>query len=397
METETLPEEEGGEVIARVPAAARPSATVTLRDQASAKQMLDKLRSVFQRTLASTPGATDKFLRMGVSCLTYQPKLLECDQLSFTLALMQCAELGLMPGPTTGHAYLVPFKEHGRPRVTLIPGYKGLVYCAHRSGEIDRILADVVRPGDEFSYERGTNAFIRHIPGPQEGEITHAYCVVNLKGSSLPSFVVLDKPALERTKRRSKSYMAGMSSGRKDSPWFTDEAAMSMKTAFKRIVPWIPVSYELQQILDLDSRDEDRESMKRETLSGGNFIPVESHPEPEKEEPQEDGQKQLPDRTQESAAPKIQKRKMTAKAPVKEEAPLPEPPPQKAEKQAPPVEPLKDERWYMSAIMDLVPAINERLPEGQGTPEKVPVNLETMKTPALAQLHKRLLTLFHSL
>lgn len=398
MSAETLPEDEGGEQIARVPAALRPSSNVALRDQSTAKKMLEQLRGVFQRTLASDPGKTDKFLRMGVSCLTYQPKLLECDQLSFTLALMQCAELGLMPGPTTGHAYLVPFKDHGRPRVTLIPGYKGLVHCAYRSGEIDRVLADVVRVGDEFSYSRGTKAEIHHVPGPQEGEITHAYVVVNLRGSSLPSFVVLDRIALERTKKRSKSYMAGLSSGRKDGPWFTDEAAMSMKTAFKRIVPWIPVSYELQEILDIDSRDEDREEMKRRTLSSGGFLPKgDTEPLAEPEQAPEPT-RALPDRTEEPAQDaelaKPQKRKVATRV-----APQKAPEPQKREvpvEEAPKGPPPHDERYYMGLIMDLVPAVNERLPEGT-EPEKVPVNLETMSLASLTQLHKRLLTRFHSL
>jgi len=253
------------------------------------QKMMAGLVGIFQKVLGADPIRTMKFLRMGVQYLSVKPQLLECDQMSFLLAMMQCAELGLMPGPTTGHAYFIPFKDKHRGNkqyIQLIPGYKGYIHCAYRSGQIDAIEASAVYEGDEFSYQRGTKSFIEHKPGAQEGRLTHAYTIVWLKGSSRPISWVIDEAQANRAKASSQA--ARNNSG----PWIDHPAPMWVKTSFKRIVPWIPVSFELSRILDIDSRDERDGSMQKATLSGAGVLPTDTPPEAE-------APKALPDRSQE--------------------------------------------------------------------------------------------------
>src|SRR5690554_3088052 len=120
----------------------------------------------------------DRLARIATTVLRQTPQLGQCTPESFLGALMTCAQLGLEPGPL-GHAYLVPFKNNktGMFEVTFIPGYRGLVELARRSGQVQSVQAHVVREGDRFDYEFGLNPKLEHKPAGSDGEVTHAYAV----------------------------------------------------------------------------------------------------------------------------------------------------------------------------------------------------------------------------
>src|SRR5690606_27857822 len=67
----------------------------------------------------------DRMTRVALTCLRVNPKLAECDPLSFLGAIVQASSLGLEPG-AQGHAYLVPFwnSKKGVLECQFIPGYR---------------------------------------------------------------------------------------------------------------------------------------------------------------------------------------------------------------------------------------------------------------------------------
>ena len=204
--------------------------------------LLDRMRGQLVAALPRhmTP---DRFLRVVLTTVRKTPKLLECEQASFLGAIMACAQLGLEPDGVMGYAYLVPYGKE----CTLVIGYKGMADLARRSGKVEDVDMRVVRQGDEFEYEYGTNPRIRHVPGDEDGPLTHAYSIVWLTNGR-PHFVVLRRSEIDRVKGRSRAGDSG--------PWKTDYEAMAMKTAVKRACKLAPASVELQRAIALDDRAE---------------------------------------------------------------------------------------------------------------------------------------------
>src|SRR5690606_36094168 len=80
--------------------------------------------------------------------LSKTPALLECTQASPYGSILQASRLGLMPDSILGQAYLIPYKVKGVMTCQFIPGYKGLVDLAYRSGKVKEIYAEPVYERD---------------------------------------------------------------------------------------------------------------------------------------------------------------------------------------------------------------------------------------------------------
>jgi recombination protein RecT len=216
----------------------------------------------------------DRMARIALTEVRKNPKLLQADKLSFAGAIMACAQLGLEPGNGLGHAYLIPFWNSKAKcfEVQMIPGYKGLIDLARRSGQIESISARIVREKDYFEFEYGDDERIRHKPfeGPEDeaGRITHVYAIARLKGGGIQR-EVLTRQQIERIKDRKKA----------DNPvWDTDFDEMARKTAVRRICKYLPMSPELARAIDLDNKVYDGESQDSHKNFG--FIEAEYEPRP---------------------------------------------------------------------------------------------------------------------
>jgi recombination protein RecT len=199
----------------------------------------------------------ERMMRVVANAIRTTPKLQEADPLSFLGALMQCAALGIEPNSSMGHAYLVPFKNNrkGITEVQTIIGYKGLKALAWRSGSIDTMHADVVYSDDEeWSYGYGTDTHLRHKPGPQQGEKTHAYCHVKLKDGG-QAFVVLPWSHVIRVRDASQNWKTAVKYNKTgDSPWSSHEDVMAAKTAVRHLFQRgdVPMSIEMADAMDID-------------------------------------------------------------------------------------------------------------------------------------------------
>lgn len=184
----------------------------------------------------------ERFVRVALTTLRMNPKLLQCDQQSLLAALMLSAQLGLEPGGPLGHAYLVPY---GR-ELTFIVGYKGYMELARRSGRVASIYALDVREGDAFKWSLGLHRDIVHEPAAERGALTHVYAVATYKDGSDPDFVVLDRARIDSFRKRSKASGSG--------PWVTDYDAMALKTAIRRLATWLPLSVEMASAAAADEQ-----------------------------------------------------------------------------------------------------------------------------------------------
>lgn len=197
----------------------------------------------------------ERLMRVTANAIRTTPKLQQCEPLSFLGALMQCAALGLEPNTVLGHAYLIPFdnKRKGITEVQLIVGYKGLVDLARRSGHITSITANIHYSDDElWEYEEGTEARLRHRPGPQEGEKLHAYAIAKFTDGG-HAYIVLPWARVLKIRNESQGYKTAIRYGKKDTPWIAHEEAMAKKTAIRALSKYLPLSVEFMDAVQVDN------------------------------------------------------------------------------------------------------------------------------------------------
>lgn len=190
--------------------------------------------------------SVDRLLRVAMTALRVNPKLMECTQQSLLACVMGCAQLGLEPEPFLGQAYLIPFKKNkkgqdGKWQSTmecqLIPGYRGYIALARRSGELQSLSAQVVYENDEFDLRFGLEEKLDHRPAEGDrGEVKGAYVVFRYK-DGIHSFDYMSKEDIDKIRERSKS--------KDDGPWVTDYPEMAKKTVIRRHVKVAPLSVEL--------------------------------------------------------------------------------------------------------------------------------------------------------
>ena len=165
------------------------------------------------------------------------------DPLSLIGAVVVAAQLGLEPG-IAGHAYLVPYGK----QVTLIPGYRGLIELALRSGKIRSIEAHAVKEGDDFAFAFGLSPELRHVPAASNrGPTTAVYALARFADGGV-QFDVMRKDDVDAIRRRSRASDSG--------PWSTDYDEMAKKTVVRRLCKYLPVSIELQTAISMDESAE---------------------------------------------------------------------------------------------------------------------------------------------
>lgn len=228
----------------RAPAGSRANAVGKLLE-GNRKQLQDALPKMF---------APERFIRVVLTTLRKNPKLLDCEGSSLLQCVMDAAQLGLEIGNNVlGHAYLVPFKDE----CTLIPGYKGLISLVRRSGDISTIEMECVHEGDTFKYEKGDTPRILHIPNDADEErdskpITHVYVVVSLKDGGKQRSVWTAAKIDSHKKKYAKAWQ------KPDSPWQKHWETMAKKTVLRDMVNrgLLPVSIEVQRLAMSDELHE---------------------------------------------------------------------------------------------------------------------------------------------
>ncbi|HIS93059.1 MAG TPA: recombinase RecT [Candidatus Alectryocaccomicrobium excrementavium] len=209
-----------------------------LHTQAFASQLEMALPKFFDK---------DRFVRSAISEFRLNPALQECSVPSVLGFYMQAAMCGLEPSSALGQCYPVPFnnKKSGMKECQFVIGYRGMAAIARRSGDVMSIDAHIVHEKDDFELTYGLEQnlihkpFIDGDPGPMRG----AYCVVRFRDGSY-QFRFMPKTEIDAHRARSKASSYG--------PWVTDYEAMAMKTVFRTIFKWLPISIEDAQHAAMD-------------------------------------------------------------------------------------------------------------------------------------------------
>jgi len=220
------------------------------------------------KTVAAKHMSPERMVKIVTAAASREPKLLLCTPMSILRSLMTAAEVGLEVGSILGEGYLVPYENRKvRPsqmEAQFIPGYRGLISLARRTGEIANIYAEAVYPGDRFEVTLGLDPNIIHIPDwdsderDQERNLTGIYAVAKFKDGS-HQFVYMPRKKIERLRTRSKCSDSG--------PWSTDYEEMSKKTGIRRLAKCLPMSVEMLKAIRI-----------QEAVEAGDFTILEEEP-----------------------------------------------------------------------------------------------------------------------
>ncbi|MFE0039387.1 recombinase RecT [Streptomyces sp. NPDC059015] len=183
----------------------------------------------------------DTFARLAVGALRQNEKLAAAahnNPASLMSALMTAARLGLEPG--TEQFYLRPIKRRGQPEVQGIVGYQGIVELIYNAGAASSVVVEVVRANDEFNYVPGLHERPVHKVDwfSDRGDLVGVYAYAVMQGGATSKVVVLNRSHIARAKAKSDG------ADTEYSPWRTDEEAMWLKTAARRLGKWVPTSAE---------------------------------------------------------------------------------------------------------------------------------------------------------
>lgn len=195
----------------------------------------------------------DYFVSAIMIALQKKPKLLECTFPSIWNACVEAAKDGLLPDNKEGA--IVPYGENADGKrvaelatwMPMIEGYRKKIF---ETGKVKAWEVQVVREKDEFEYELGDNAFIRHKPfvgTTNPGGIVGAYSIAKLMTGETVREVM---GAFDIMQIAAKS-KAG--NGPWKDPTFVPE--MARKVVARRHYKQLPHSRELSEMI---ARDDER-------------------------------------------------------------------------------------------------------------------------------------------
>lgn len=219
-----------------------------LSNQKSIAGLLKQMEGEITRCLPKHLTA-ERMARIAMTELRKTPKLQECEPMSFIAAIMQASQLGLEPG-VLGSCYLIPFnnKAKGIVECTFMPGYRGFLDLARRSGQIVSLVSRAVFKNDVFEYEFGLTENLKHKPSMDEpGELVAVYAVAILKDGG-HQFEVMSKKQVDKIRDGSQ--------GKNHGPWVTHYEEMAKKTVLRKLFKWLPCSVEMQKVVSLDEMQE---------------------------------------------------------------------------------------------------------------------------------------------
>lgn len=223
------------------------NAVVKANSALKVKDLLEKNKSAIAMAVPRHI-SIDRFFRVAMSAINRTPKLQECTPESLFMSTVQSLTLGLEPSGPLGEAYLIPYynKDKRMMESQFMPGYRGLINLARRSGDVTLIYAEKVCDGDDYEMERGLEPKLVHkIAIKDRGDAIAYYSVFHTR-DGMRDFEFMTLEDVNEIRKRSKSAGSG--------PWVTDYDEMAKKTVLKRLLKRAPMSVELAIATSADNR-----------------------------------------------------------------------------------------------------------------------------------------------
>lgn len=235
------------------------SKALSTTENTSLQDLIEKSVKELSRALPSHL-KPERLVRIALTCIRLNPKLGNCTPASFLGALFTSAQLGVEP--VAKRAYILPFNNkrkkldgtwHTVLEAQFILGYPGIVDLFYRHEKSVKLAWGVRKEKDNFSYELGTEAFLKHIPSDGDrGKIIGYYVIAELKNSGKMFHYMTFDECIEHGKKHSKTFDNKTGKFYDSSPWLDDQDSMCLKTVFIQLSKLLPLSIELQSAIQID-------------------------------------------------------------------------------------------------------------------------------------------------
>ncbi len=232
-----------------------------LQTKSAAKDLRSLIQDAAKELALALPEhmRAERLVRIALTCIRQTPKLANCTPESFLGALFTAAQLGIEP--IAGRAYILPFSNSKKNaaggwdkvlEAQLVVGYKGLAELFYRHEKAVMLNWGVVKSADEFDYELGTNAYLKHKPfNGDRGNTVGFYVMADLGKAKPFHYMSLDE-CLDHGRKHSKTFDKKTNEFYKDSPWMTNRDSMCLKTVLIQLCKVLPLSFELQRAIEQD-------------------------------------------------------------------------------------------------------------------------------------------------
>lgn len=215
------------------------STAVTVSPVQDLRQSLDKMQPQFALALP-THINPDKFVRVLMTAVQANPRLIEADRVSLYGACMKSAQDGLLPDGR--EAQLVIFGN----QVQYMPMVAGVLKKVRNSGELLSIGAHVVCEADSFDYWIDDDGpHLKHRPNMlgDRGTPLAVYAIAKTKDGGV-YVEVMNIQEIEKVRSVSRASGKG--------PWKDWWEEMAKKTAIRRLSKRLPMSTDAVDVVHRD-------------------------------------------------------------------------------------------------------------------------------------------------
>lgn len=219
--------------------------------QKAVSALSEVLKSQFKAIESIVPKGVDPQRLARIALIEFQrnPLLLQCNIQSVVGCVLQAAMLGLEIGGSLGYCYMIPYKTKSGVYIAQFQvGYKGLAKKALESGEVRHLDVGVVHQNDLYRFERGLDpkCTISFDLTRDRGPAIAYFACASFRGGGSRFEVMTKDDVIKFARAKSKSFGSGA--------WQTDFDAMAIKTVFKKLAKWLPMSESMERTLASDER-----------------------------------------------------------------------------------------------------------------------------------------------
>lgn len=208
-------------------------------------------QAMMKQSLPAVGLTPERLTRVVLTEFRKVPALTKCTPASFYGAVMQCAQLGMMPGGAMGLCWILPYGKEA----TFVLGYKGALHLCWQTDMLNSVDTKTVFEGDAFEYRYGSDPYLHHQPVSDEedpGKMVAHWATIKVKGADTGMFHVM-------TNREMLAFRSKYVRKSSHSPWFeTGEGNgygwMARKTVLKQLLKLGPVSTEFASASAADDR-----------------------------------------------------------------------------------------------------------------------------------------------
>lgn len=203
-------------------------------------------KSEFQAVLPSNC-TFERFARIVKTAAIQTPELLTADRASLFMSCFKTAQDGLLPDGREAALVIYNTKQRDgsyKKLVQYMPMVGGVLKKVRNSGELASISSHVVYDKDEFDYCLGDSEHITHRPAVGErGNSICVYAIARTKDNAIYR-EVMSITEIEKIRNLSKS--------KDGQAWKEHWAEMAKKTVIRRISKRLPMSTDMEQVIQRD-------------------------------------------------------------------------------------------------------------------------------------------------